>query len=103
MAANVTELRPDQDETGALGLELSDEELTALALAADPDAPLNEDAVPFQVPLGGSPALPGWYMPAVTAHHVRGWRVPVVVLLVASFLLIDALGLCMTYGWVGAA
>ena len=43
---------------------LSDDELTALALAADPDAPIAEGAVPIGIHLAqlGS-ALPLWYMP----------------------------------------
>ena len=42
----------------------TDEELTALALAADPDAPIAEGAVPIGIHLAqlGS-ALPLWYMP----------------------------------------
>jgi hypothetical protein len=45
---------------------LTDAELSALALAADPDAVLDSDAVPLAVVLGtDSPAaLPSWYMPA---------------------------------------
>jgi hypothetical protein len=77
----------------------SDEELTALALAADPDQPLDPDATPlamYPVPPGG--ALPLWYMPPVTARRVRGWRAPMIVAIVAAFLLINALGLCITYG-----
>jgi hypothetical protein len=29
-----------------------------------------------------------------------GWRRSVVLLLIASFILINAAGLCVTYGWV---
>lgn len=81
------------------GPELDDEELTALALAADPDQPVADDAVPLsfydQCGLG---FLPTWYMPPVVARRARGIRVPIVVLLVSAFLLVDAFGLCMTYG-----
>jgi hypothetical protein len=84
--------------------EFSDEELTALALAADPEAPLGADAVPLSLhPELGGGLLPSWYMPPVMAGRARGWRVPVVALLVGSFLLIDAFGLCMTYGVLSAA
>ena len=81
----------------------TDEELTELALAADPDAPVDYDAVsPFATahPAG---LLPEWYMPAVAGgiRPLRGWRRRVVLLIIASFLLIDAYGLCSTYGWVG--
>ena len=82
----------------------SDEELTALALAADPDQPVDDGAVPIDLyPPGTYGLLPCWYMPPVTARGGRRWRVPVVFLLVAAFLLIDAFGLCITYGQLVAA
>jgi hypothetical protein len=81
---------------------LTDEELTALALAADPDAPLSDDAVPFDLylsqfpsPLPGS--LPAWYMPAARARSHPWWR-PIVLVLILGFLVVDAFGLCATYG-----
>lgn len=80
---------------------LSDEELEALALAADPDEPLAADAMPIDVYLGAAPLpLPLWYMPPVARRRrlPRRWLLPVVLILVAAFLLIDALGLCNTYG-----
>jgi hypothetical protein len=78
---------------------LSDAELTALALAADPDAPLADDAVPLSVHLAQfAGALPEWYMPAAMARNGGRWRVPVVVAIVSAFLLIEALGLCNTFG-----
>ena len=78
----------------------SDAELTALALAADPDAPLADDAVPLSVHLAqfAGAALPEWYMPAAMARNGGRWRVPVVVAIVSAFLLIEALGLCNTFG-----
>ena len=78
----------------------SDDELAALALAADPDAPIAEGAVPIGIHLGhlGS-ALPLWYMPpAVGTRSGRRWKAPLVIAVVSAFLLIDALGLCNTYG-----
>jgi hypothetical protein len=80
--------------------DLTDDELTALALAADPDQPLDDTAVPLSLyaTAPGAP-LPMWYMPpAMSRATVRGWRTPVVVGIIAAFLLIDALGLCITYG-----
>jgi hypothetical protein len=77
----------------------TDAELTALALAADPDAPLEEDAVPltsYADQSGG--ALPEWYMPPVRARRGRRWRTAVVLAIVAAFLVIEAVGLCSTYG-----
>lgn len=77
----------------------SDEELTALALAADPDAPIDAGAVPL---VGSSPGnlelLPSWYMPAITLGTAqRYWKI-VVLVLVATLLAIEAAGLCSTYG-----
>jgi hypothetical protein len=78
---------------------LSDAELTALALAADPDAPLDDDAVPLSVHLAQlAITLPEWYMPAAVARPGGRWRIPVVVAIVSAFLLIEALGLCNTFG-----
>jgi hypothetical protein len=42
--------------------------------------------------------LPEWYMPPVLARVSKGWRRPVVFAIIAAFLLIDGLGLCITYG-----
>jgi hypothetical protein len=81
---------------------LSDEELTELALAADPLAPLSADAVPMAVHLGQfSAALPLWYMPPALARRGGRWRLPVVATVIGAFLLIEALGLCNTYGTLG--
>ena len=82
-------------------ITLSDEELTALALAADPCVELSADAVPIVTPgvTGDDLLLPSWYMPAPSAAHVRrGWRRRVAILLIVAFVLIDAAGLCSTYG-----
>ena len=84
---------------------LSDEELTALALAADPDAPIPDGAVPIGIHLArfGS-ALPLWYMPpAVGRQGGRRWKAPLVIAVVAAFLLIDVAGLCNTYGILSLA
>jgi len=91
------------------GPVINDEELTRLALAADPDAEVSRDAVELAEFLGAGAVggtgalLPGWYMPPSAAHSglLRGWRRRVVLLVIASFVLINAYGLCSTYGWVG--
>lgn len=84
--------------------EFTDEELAELALAADPDEPLSEDAVPLGTYLSQIPAsLPLWYMPPVVRSGSRRWRTPVILAVVSSFLLIDALGLCNTYGILSLA
>ncbi len=85
--------------------ELTDDELCALALAADPDTELDDDAVSLWdlVGSGSDHALPEWYMPAPMGGRrlMRGWhRIPV-ALIIASFLAINAFGLCNTYGQLG--
>jgi hypothetical protein len=83
---------------------ITDAELTALALACDPDQPLDPDAVAVNLqPVVFAGALPEWYMPPVTARASKGWRKPVVFAIVAAFLLIDIFGLCITYGQLVAA
>lgn len=82
--------------------ELSDDELSVLALSADPNAPLPPDAVPVDQVLGPPPPslLPEWYLGPATRVHASRWRRPVVIALIAAFLLIDAAGLCNTFGFL---
>ncbi len=82
---------------------ITEDELTALALAADPDQPIPTDAVPIGVHLAqlGAP-LPLWYMPPVVRSG-RRWKAPVVLAVVLAFVLIDAMGLCNTYGILSLA
>jgi len=90
-------------------LAFTDDELIELALAADPDPSVADDAVPLSEFLGlmepseGADLLPGWYMPAPmgTGRMLQGWRRRIVLLIVVSFVLINAVGLCSTYGYVG--
>jgi hypothetical protein len=92
---------------------VSDEELTALALAADPDTPVAGDAVSLWDLAGGrcspgatgTPPLPEWYMPAPMAgrRRLRGWRRWAAVVVIVAFLVIDAYGLCSTYGQIVVA
>lgn len=81
---------------------LTDDDLCALALAADPDAPLDDDAVSLAevIEPGTVRLLPEWYMPAPMggAPLLRGWRRRVVLLVITAFLVITAYGLCNTYG-----
>ena len=78
--------------------DVDEEELIELALAADTDAPLAADAVPIDIYLSQLTPLPLWYMPPVARSGVGRWKRPIVLTVVAAFLLIDALGLCNTYG-----
>jgi hypothetical protein len=84
--------------------EISDEELTALALAADPDAPLPAGALPLRPSGADDPGLlPRWYMPSPAAggpRHHSPWQRKVAYVLIGAFLAIDAAGLCSTYGWI---
>jgi hypothetical protein len=88
-----------EDLGSAAELGLSEEQLTELALAADPNAPLPADAVPIDVHLSKFDPLPLWYMPPVARSGSGRWRRPIVLAVVGAFLMIDALGLCNTY-WV---
>jgi hypothetical protein len=84
---------------------LSDDELAALALAADPEAPIPADAVPWSPygdePLGGT-GLADWYMPptGLGVGAAPGWRRRTAVLVIIAIGLINAAGLCITYGTV---
>jgi hypothetical protein len=86
------------------GGELTEDQLCALALAADPCVPMDDDAVPVSVYLGAlsraGGLLPQWYMPTPMARRATGWRVPVVLGIVAAFLVIEALGLCSAFGQI---
>jgi hypothetical protein len=86
------------EESGA-SFPITDEELTALALSADPDQPLDADAVPIGVYLANAAGpLPEWYMAPVMARHTGRRQRAVILAVVASFVLIEAFGLCSTYG-----
>jgi hypothetical protein len=80
---------------------VSDDELAALALAADPKALPGDDAVPLDDYLERQPGLlPLWYMPRPMARSGSRWRVAVVLGIVAAFLAIEAAGLCSTFGQI---
>jgi hypothetical protein len=92
-----TELRDDL---------VSDEELSALALAASPDTVVDDDAVSLWDLVGHDQSLlPDWYMPPVSAgprNHPR-WRRRVALMIICAFLAVDACGLCATYGYLVVA
>lgn len=74
----------------------TDEELTELALGADPDPEIPAGAVPFD--FGRSDGLlPSWYMPAPV--RADGWRGRVIGIVILLVLGINVLGLCVTYGF----
>jgi hypothetical protein len=83
------------------GDTVSDDELAELALAADPDTVVGEDAVSLWEHADRDVGpLPDWYMPPVSAGartHPR-WRRRVALLIICAFVAVDAYGLCSTYG-----
>jgi hypothetical protein len=95
----------DLTESELADARLTDAELTSLALAADPDAPLSDDAIPLSLHLAqfAGAALPQWYMPPAASRSGQRWRTPVVLTVIGAFLLIEALGLCNTFGQIGWA
>jgi hypothetical protein len=79
--------------------EFTDAELTVLALAANPDQQVDPDAVLFTTgTAGGDKYLPSWYMPIPMARFRSRRHTAVVIVIVLALLLIEALGLCITYG-----
>jgi hypothetical protein len=82
------------------GDDITDDELTTLALAADPDQPVAPDAVPIslstEAPQG---LLPEWYMPppmSAGRGSARRWLLSGIVLIL---VVINGAGLCVTYGF----
>jgi len=97
---------PEIDPSGAPPVEerWSDEELTALALAADRDAPLAADAVAWEgAALHRAGLLPQWYMPTPLASRRGRWPRTLVLVVIIGFLVIDAFGLCITSGFLSLA
>ncbi|HVB51677.1 MAG TPA: hypothetical protein VND89_08095 [Acidimicrobiales bacterium] len=79
----------------------TDDELIALALAADPESPVDLNAEPYHFGLGfNRNALPQWYMPSPMASgRGRGTKV-VIVSVVIGMMVIAAFGLCITSGFL---
>lgn len=78
-------------------VDITDDELAAEAMAADPDVDVPEGAVPFGVPESAG-LLPDWYMPATgPVRRTRARRIAVAGLIL-SLLVVNAAGLCVTYG-----
>jgi hypothetical protein len=80
------------------GHDISDDEPAALALAADPDQPIDDDAEPLN--LNEPPGLlPEWYMPAPTSTRQGAARRWLLGCLALSLVAINSAGLCITYGF----
>lgn len=79
----------------------SDAELTELALASDPDdVEIDPDVEPFGVGAASVGLLPAWYMPArmsASGPHRRR-RAVIVIGLIAAMVIVNGVGLCVTYG-----
>ena len=79
--------------------QLTDEQLTALALAADPDRPIDDDAVPYLLGACDDAApLPAWYMPAPVSSTTSPRRTAIAVMIIMAMVVIPAFGFCITYG-----
>lgn len=83
---------------GAIVVDITDDELAAEAMAADPDIAVPDDAVPFGDPVSTG-LLPDWYMPVRGQVRRTRPRVMVVAGLILSLLVVNGAGLCVTYGW----
>lgn len=83
---------------------ISDEELTALALSSDPHPVIDPRVAPWRpVADAVTGLLPEWYMPTPSgSRRGPGTRVAIGII-VAGFVLINALGLCITYGYITLA
>ena len=79
--------------------ELTLDELTDLALAADPHEHLEPDAVPLAGTSDDFALLPRWYMPApIVTARTSLWQTAVAIFLIGAFVTITSLGFCITYG-----
>jgi hypothetical protein len=83
---------------------ISDEELTSLALAADPHPVIDPRVAPWR-PMADAVTglLPDWYMPTPSGTQ-RGTASKVAIgIVIVSFVVINALGLCITNGFLTIA
>lgn len=80
---------------------VSDAELDAIAMAASPTDPFADGAVPFGQDVAyGADLLPEWYMPVpqMSAANRTPRRVFTVGMIIVALLLLNGVGLCVTYG-----
>ena len=94
-----SESRPsDAGDDDVVGM-ISDDELEWAALTADADARVPDDATPFAPDEGEQGLLPAWYMPVPRDLRRTPARRIVVAGIIASLLIVNGAGLCVTYGW----
>jgi hypothetical protein len=78
---------------------VTDEELEALALAADPDVAIDPDAVPFGSERSGATnLLPEWYMPVPQGARRTPARMVGAAAFIGALVIVNGAGLCVTYG-----
>ena len=83
-----------------IDLDITDDELTELAMSAEPHDPMADDAVPFRpLEAEGQPLLPDWYMPASAGRARRDWRSRVAISMAIGLVLISSCGFCITNGF----
>ena len=80
-------------------IRIDDDELTREAMAADPDQPIDPDATPFGSDDDGPSLLPEWYMPTPRGLRRTPGRRVAVVAVIAALLVVNGVGLCVTYGF----
>lgn len=99
-----SELLDHATPSNDVAVDVSDEELTAQALAAAPRTVADDDATSYWEVVAPRDLglLPAWYMPTPSAgtRRLRGWRRRVAYAVTGSILAINAAGLCITYGHV---
>ena len=79
--------------------DVSDEELEYLALGADPNPKIDDDAVPFRINDPDQGLLPEWYMPVPQSFSRRPRNVIGAVAIIGGLLIVNGAGLCVTYGF----
>jgi len=103
MMTTTTDPRPATN-AAASAPTISDDVLTALALAADPDMIADPAGVPWTAALVTADGLlPDWYMPAPVTGRRGWWPKMIAALVILAFVVINAFGLCITYGYLSPA
>jgi hypothetical protein len=92
------------DEDTRTDQTISDEELTALALSADPHPAIDPGVAPWR-PLADAVTglLPDWYMPTPSGSRRGKGAQAAIGVIIVSFVIINALGLCITNGFLTIA
>lgn len=92
------------DESSTHLETFTDDELTRLALAADPLVTIDDDAVAWNPNASVQRGLlPDWYMPRPIAASRGRVTKAVIVVIVVAFVIVDAFGLCITSGFLSLA